>query len=280
MGAAAWIRKTRAQLGWSTVRVGQAGPCIFQYVNRGHEQNWGDIVSQAIVEHLRGGVPVDVTSDALASGKTLVVGSVMGTSMPGDQVWGAGCIRPNAVGNGGSKMTVHAVRGPLTRAELSKRGIPCPPVYGDPALLFPSVLPSRPAPVVEHRWGIVPHYTDAAHPSLERWRNEGAKIIDICSGLHSFIDALRSVDRIASSSLHGLIAADAFGIPNVRIQLGEGLVGGDFKFDDYGQSVGRTDPTGILIGDDAPLKTLDSASLNDRITIDLDRLKASAPWAY
>lgn len=280
MRAATWIRKTRAKLGWSSTQVGRNAPCVFQYINAGHEQNWGDIVSKTVVQHLLNGTSVETTSDPLASGKSLVVGSVMSTSMPGDLVWGAGCIRPDAVGNGGTKMSVHAVRGPLTRAELLKRGIACPEVYGDPALLFPELVEERPVPSMTCRWGIVPHYTDFGHPALKRWEDEGAKIIDICAGLYEFIDALRTVDRVGSSSLHGLIAADAFGIPNTRIRLGAGLVGGDFKFDDYGRSVGRSDPAGVLICDDTHLARLESASLCDQINIDLEKLKENAPWIY
>jgi pyruvyltransferase len=280
MRARTWIRKTRARLGWSTRRVGRVAPCVFQYVNSGHELNWGDIVSQTVVQYLLDGTTVESTSDPLVSGKSLVVGSVMSTSMPGDIVWGAGCIRPGQVGNGGRKMHVHAVRGPLTRAQLAKNGIPCPEVYGDPALLFPEIVKDREVGPPTHRWGIVPHYTDLGHPVLENWKAEGAKIIDICAGLHEFIDQLRTVDRIASSSLHGLIAADAFGIPNTRICLGAGLVGGDFKFDDYGQSVGRTDPAGLQVSAETPLARLEGASLCDKIDIDLQRLKESAPWVY
>lgn len=38
---------------------------------------------------------------------------------------------------------------------------------------------------------------------------------------------------ILSSSLHGLIFADALGIPNRRIVLSDEIIGGDLKFDDY-----------------------------------------------
>jgi hypothetical protein len=38
---------------------------------------------------------------------------------------------------------------------------------------------------------------------------------------------------VLSSSLHGLIAADALGVPNAWIGLSDALRGGDFKFRDY-----------------------------------------------
>lgn len=38
---------------------------------------------------------------------------------------------------------------------------------------------------------------------------------------------------VLSSSLHGLIVADALGVPNRRIVLSDKIIGGDLKFDDY-----------------------------------------------
>jgi pyruvyltransferase len=38
---------------------------------------------------------------------------------------------------------------------------------------------------------------------------------------------------VLSSSLHGLVLADSFQIPNKRIVLSNNIIGGDFKFKDY-----------------------------------------------
>jgi hypothetical protein len=45
---------------------------------------------------------------------------------------------------------------------------------------------------------------------------------------------------VVSSSLHGLIIADAFGIPNARLRISDRMPGGDWKFMDYFSSVGRS----------------------------------------
>ena len=40
-------------------------------------------------------------------------------------------------------------------------------------------------------------------------------------------------ETVISSSLHGLIAADSFGIPNLQMVLSNNIVGGLFKYNDY-----------------------------------------------
>ena len=47
------------------------------------------------------------------------------------------------------------------------------------------------------------------------------------------VEAIASCEVVLSQSLHGLIVADALGVPNVWIAPTGDMVGGRFKFDDY-----------------------------------------------
>ena len=64
--------------------------------------------------------------------------------------------------------------------------------------------------------------------------------------------AIGECEMIASSSLHGLIVADALGIPNWRVSFARELKGGDFKFRDYALVVGRQHFASIRSGDFDP----------------------------
>ena len=75
---------------------------------------------------------------------------------PDSIVWGTGCIAPGRIGQTPKK--IYAVRGPLTKKELDKRGISCPEIYGDPALLFPQIY--NPKIEKKYKLGIIPHYID------------------------------------------------------------------------------------------------------------------------
>lgn len=58
-------------------------------------------------------------------------------------------------------LDVRAVRGPLTREFLLKKGIACPEIYGDPTLLFPLYFPEfKKAAKSSRDYSIVPHFSD------------------------------------------------------------------------------------------------------------------------
>ena len=67
------------------------------------------------------------------------------------------------------------------------------------------------------------------------------KVIDVNRPPFDVVRDISTCEAIVSSSLHGLIVADALEIPNVRVSFHGRLKGGDFKFEDYASGVGRGD---------------------------------------
>ncbi|AOE49751.1 polysaccharide pyruvyl transferase family protein [Kangiella sediminilitoris] len=236
--------------------------------------NWGDSINKYLLERISG---KDIKVD---SGRQhiLGVGSILRQANSNSIVWGSGFISKK--GNIKCKpLKVCAVRGPLTRKLLRKKKIDAPEVYGDPALLMPRFY----FPNIEKQYtlGVVPHYRDKDHPLLKKLASEGAKILDISKSSEAFIDDLLECKNVISSSLHGLIASDSYGIPNQWVKFSNELTGGGFKFQDYYHSIEQYEQRPI------PVEELTNMSLTDivhrcqlkPITLDLDKLLQAFPAA-
>jgi pyruvyltransferase len=193
------------------------------------QPNFGDALAPVIVAWMSHGNPIRVPYGYKR--KLLSVGSVLHRMQTGDWVWGTGAIsdepmeRPDGV-------EVFAVRGPLTRAVLHGDA---PEVYGDPVLLLPQF---HPAMAVRHEVGIVPHLVD-----LEAGLPDASvNMIDVRRPWRDVVDAITACHVILSSSLHGLVVADAYGIPAVWVSITGRVKGGSFKFHDHYLGTERDPP--------------------------------------
>jgi pyruvyltransferase len=199
--------------------------------------NFGDIVSPLIVGHLSGRPILPAKGSAYK--KLLAVGSIARLSRRGDVIWGSGFIAPDDRLRS-TRIDVLAVRGPLTRKRMLALGANCPEIYGDPALFLPEVFPAEALPEVEKRpLGIIPHHLDK---SLVPRCDPRIRVIDLLHPPERVLSELLSCERIVSSSLHGIVAAEAYGIPADWAVLSQNLVGGAFKFHDYYLGTNREPP--------------------------------------
>jgi pyruvyltransferase len=145
-------------------------------------------------------------------------------------VWGTGYIeQPHSHR---SRHYYHAVRGKLSANALNNQQIV---TFGDPGLLSDILLPTSKWLSKKFRIGLVAHYKDKSNPIIKALSdsNDDITVIDIFLPPLEFLKKLCECEIILSSAMHGLIAADALGIPNGWIKLSEGLRGNDFKFHDY-----------------------------------------------
>jgi len=83
------------------------------------------------------------------------------------------------------------------------------------------------------------------HPDVQRFAASHpteVRLIDAGGSVDSVVRQIASCAAITSSSLHGLVLADSFGIPASWFGLEPELWGGSFKFQDYESVVtpGRT----------------------------------------
>ena len=192
------------------------------------ERNFGDMLSPILFNGLGIEYKKAKRND---SEKLLAIGSIIYASRENDILWGTGTmIDKDFIAPKGLK--VLAVRGPKTRKKI--KGVNVPEIYGDPAILIPDIY--KPNKIERHKIGFVPHYVDQNHPELIK---DKRFIIDVKQDPLKTIDEICSCDMIVSSSLHGIIIAEAYGIDAVWIKLSDKIIGGRFKFNDYFLGSGR-----------------------------------------
>jgi len=246
-------------------------------------QNWGDLIPYYIIKELSKSDKLkadDVFNVRFPYNKYKIysTGSVMSFTNVDSIVWGTGCIMNHSIG--GTPKKIYSVRGPLTRKQLQLRNIDCPEIYGDPALLYPLIY--NPKIDKKYKLGIIPHYIEfQSEKDIQVLRNlerQGVKIINICAGKEGFIDELLEVEKVVSSCLHGMIAADAYGIPNARVNISNKLTGGHFKFQDYCISINRKTDYGYQLNNNTKIKEIENLDFNAEITFDGNEYLKSAPW--
>ena len=137
-------------------------------------------------------------------------------------------------------LDVRAVRGYNTLTRLNgAHGVKIAKdvVVADPGLLA-KVLLNGEKPKKKYKLGIIPHYVDMENPLLKKIKCKNTKVIDITLDPVSVIKQIAECENIISSAMHGLIAADSLGIPNIRMILSDKIYGGDYKYDDYYSAFG------------------------------------------
>ncbi len=195
--------------------------------------NFGDILTPFLFKHLYGYravyTPLHVKTPFMTC-----VGSIINKATDHTIVWGSGAMRLADKPNYKAKYL--AVRGPITRDLIIDNGGSCPSIFGDPALLLPQIF--QPKSNFKYDLGIIPHYVD--YEMVRGWyrNNPEIKIINLLnSNVNAVITEMMECRSIVSSSLHGVIAAVAYGLPATWVEFSNKLSGDGTKFEDFFQSV-------------------------------------------
>jgi len=249
-----------------------------------NSKNWGDALNPVLIQKISGKIPLIVTTHTYnirniqiysVIGSTLGLANTINCGHKNLIIWGSGFISSK------KRLKVHpskicAVRGPLTRELILKQGYKCPEIYGDPALLYPKFY--KPNVQKNYKLGIIPHAFDKAESCLNNFQNDpDILIIDILGGINNVIDQICSCEKIASSSLHGIIAADAYGVQSTWIKLSDKVTGDGFKFIDYFRSVGRIDENPLVIKENSSVEDILSNYYKYKLDIDLNELLDACP---
>ncbi len=202
--------------------------------------NFGDALNPILLRYLK--IPYKLTYSGEAS--LICIGSILehvqnehdGAEL---KVFGSGFLWPPS--NNDDKWlrpNTHfiAVRGKETRARLQEMTGQSleDTVLGDPGLLV-----ARMFPFVEchgkYDLGVICHWKDKNSDTLKNicLNKCSLKFIDVFQAPEQFVQDVSSCKFILSSALHGLICADALGVPNRHLILGNEVEGGSYKIRDY-----------------------------------------------
>lgn len=174
--------------------------------------------------------------------KIISTGSIIGVGSNKDTIiWGSGIINQN------TKMHPEAIpvlaRGKYSAVACNNPDLP----LGDPAIALPHFYKGK-RKSSNGKIAIVPHMID--HDKLVKFLNDNnvsndRYVIIPPNGTYysdryeKFIDDMISCDKVISTSLHGLIIANAYGIPSAWWRFGNNLMGDDIKFPDYSSCFGH-----------------------------------------
>lgn len=196
--------------------------------------NFGDAIAPFLLERF---AEIDVEWDTISRSSVATVGSILEHIPPlwDGVVLGSGRLFENSRIHLKSA-NVLALRGPLSARGVVGHG---EIALGDPGLLAADLVGPQ-----EKKWhlGIVPHWQD--DELVERFKplipkQFTVKVIEPSGDPLDVIREIGACRRIVTSSLHGMILADAFGGIPRRVEICEKMAkdGGIFKFRDYSLSI-------------------------------------------
>ncbi|WP_338923874.1 polysaccharide pyruvyl transferase family protein (plasmid) [Pseudomonas silesiensis] len=206
-----------------------------------NQQNFGDYLSAQLVEIFSGR---EVVYAPIDKAEMIAVGSVLGREKKAKQwgfprrlhIWGTGSGNSDDVFSG--RHHYHAVRGLKCKGQI--QGLKTQPVVGDPGLLSPWVINKPSGKKISV--GLIPHFSHHNTPEIAALLSAipNSRIINVFSPVKQVLEEIASCDFVLSSSLHGLIVADSYHVPNMWLTLQRDPAW-EFKFKDYYSSFGLFD---------------------------------------
>jgi pyruvyltransferase len=202
-------------------------------------RNFGDGLNPFLLRHFAG---VDVEWGDMADASVVSLGSVLEHVPPNwnGNIVGVGRLYgPSAPMYNRATVNIASARIWALRGPLSAKGIKGDFALGDPGLLADELVADD-IVTREYDLGVLPHWSDRQLTQRPEWYNSKWSTRVIMSDENP-LQVVREISRckkLVTSSLHGLIVADAVGIPR-RLEYTKTLdnEGGKFKFQDYSASV-------------------------------------------
>lgn len=254
------------------------------------KKNFGDLIGPWLVQMITGRQPVNIFNDTSGAVGLLTAGSLIHSmNRPGLDIWGGGAIHPFSKSTvralrARTPAKIHALRGHLTLREVEKMGWDRPKAFGDPALLLPKFYAPKVKTALLGKVAVLPHYSHKSLFSVAEL-DDRFHIIEVQDDPKVVIDQIASCAAVVSTSLHGIICAQAYGIPWSWMHMPNTPLRGDrFKFEDF-FTVLQRDAVSEIIVDSAEVApshlehAVNRANL-PRSTSDVDALLDAFPLNY
>lgn len=130
-------------------------------------------------------------------------------------------------------INIIGVRGPLTKTSLKTPNES--KIISDPGLLMSSIYPTMRKPT--KKIGYIIHSVDR-EIFFKKYPHLKEDLVNNYQSPEKFINELMNYEKIVSSSLHGIIFSHSFNKEVVPIKIGDKIIGGDYKYNDYYSSIG------------------------------------------
>jgi len=196
-------------------------------------ENIGDYLSKVIVEKMLDLNNISLNSKVDRTKILVGIGSLLHKVTNNATVWGTGIngMIPFDLGEKIENIDIRLVRGPVTRKFLIDNNFDCPENYGDPGLALSKLYPMDTVSVNKKRkYLFIPNLFDIQKFSTKNFP------FDILSPLtknwRNFINRIIESECVISTSLHGIVLSESYGVPAVYLDLNSNN-GSKIKFDDY-----------------------------------------------
>ena len=215
-------------------------PQAFFWQRRPGHFNFGDHLARVVVERV---LHLGFSTSSLLTSlpcRVFSIGSVLHFASTGDTIWGTG--RNGKIADAAHNFTsldVRALRGPLTHQWLSRRfTLPDVLPYGDPALLIPHIFERGALPFNQTDQSPMP---EVLIPNLNELGSVPQRlrhlVVDPTLPWYVVLQRIMNASVVYTSSLHGLILADAFSKPVALLPAKNEPL---FKYEDYAAGARRT----------------------------------------
>lgn len=224
-------KKNRVNLHWAPLMEVKFGGLILKKKTK--YQNLGDWLAIPIFEHMLQRNNISKDQRVSCTKHLYMIGSLVVMGHQDATIWGSGILKAEPAGyiwkrNKYRKLDVRCVRGPETKRRLEENGYDVKDcLIGDPGVLMPLIYMPKS--------GAKRPYSVILHMSIKEDVNNSINILT--DDWRKTIDEIANSELVISSSLHGIILAEAYGVPAILLNKTQG--DDLFKYNDYYYSTGR-----------------------------------------